>query len=105
MENLLATIKNKNYLGLKNKLIMDRHQILYDQLMKAIAAFEEATEMEELAKQNYEVSRQLKSKADNALKKEQLGQIVTEEEQSDINDLAKRQEEICKKMADKILKK
>lgn len=84
---------------------MDRHQILYDQLMKAIAAFEEATEMEELAKQNYEVSRQLKSKADNALKKEQLGQIVTEEEQSDINDLAKRQEEICKKMADKILKK
>jgi hypothetical protein len=84
---------------------MDRHQILYDQLMKAIAAFEEATEMEELAKQNYEVSRQLKSKADNALKKEQLGQVVTEEEQSAINDLAKQQEEICKKMADKILKK
>lgn len=84
---------------------MDLHKSLHEQLMKSIAVQKDAIEMEELAKKNSEISKQLKSKVDAALQKDQLGQTVSEAEQSEIDNLAKQQEEACRKMTDKILKK
>jgi hypothetical protein len=105
MQNLLVTIKNKNYLGLINNYKMDLHKSLHDQLMKAIADYEDAKELEELSKRHREINGELKSKVDAALQKDQLGQTVSDAEQSEIDSLAKQQEETYRKMADKILKK
>lgn len=84
---------------------MDRHQMLYDQLRKAIAAYEEAKEMEELSKRHREINRELKDKANAALQKDSQGQIVSDAEQTVIDNLAKEQEKVYRQMADKILKK
>jgi len=83
---------------------MDLHKSLHDQLMKAIADYKDAKEMEELSKKNSEISEQLKIKVDAALQKEQLGQTVSEAEQSEIDSLARQQEEACRKITDKIMK-
>jgi hypothetical protein len=72
--------------------------------MKAIADYKDAKEMEELSKKNSEISEQLKIKVDAALQKEQLGQTVSEAEQSEIDSLARQQEEACRKITDKIMK-
>ena len=84
---------------------MDIHKSLQDQLMKAVAAYEEAKEMEALSKRNREINSELKDKVDAALKKDLQGQIVTDAEQSEIDNLAKEQEKVYRQMADKILKK
>lgn len=84
---------------------MDLHKSLHDQLMKAIADYEDAKEMEDLSKKHREINGELKSKADAALQKDQLGQTVSDVEQSVIDDLARQQEETYRKMVDKILKK
>jgi len=73
--------------------------------MKAIAAYEEAKEMEELSKKHREINRELKDKADAALQKDLQGQIVSDAEQTEIDNLAKEQEKVYRQMADKILKK
>jgi len=100
-----VTIKNKNYLGLINNRNMDRHKIIYDQYMKALAAYDEAKEIEELSKKHMEINSELKDKANAALQKDQQGQIVTDAEQTAIDDLAKEQEKVYRQIADKLLKK
>jgi regulator of protease activity HflC (stomatin/prohibitin superfamily) len=84
---------------------MDRHQMLHDQLTKAIEAYKEAKEMEELSKKHSEINRELKDKANAALQKDLNGQIVSDAEQTEIDNLAKEQEKVYRQMADKILKK
>lgn len=84
---------------------MDLHKSLHNQLMKAIADYENAMELEELTRKHREINEELKTKAGVALEKEQQGQIITNEEQAEIDLLAKQQEEAYRKIADKILKK
>ena len=84
---------------------MDRHKIIYDQYMKALAAYDEAKEIEELSKKHMEINSELKDKANAALQKDQQGQIVTDAEQTAIDDLAKEQEKVYRQIADKLLKK
>jgi IS30 family transposase len=73
--------------------------------MKAVAACETAKEMETLSKRNMEINTELKDKVDAALKKDLQGQIVSDKEQAEIDNLAIEQEKVYRQMADKILNK
>lgn len=83
---------------------MNRHQLLHDLLIKAVETHEKSLEIEELTRNHKEINSKLREKANAALNKEDNGGIVTEEEQSEINDLAIQQEDAYKKLAEKILK-
>lgn len=83
---------------------MNRQQMLHDQLIKVIAAYEEAKEIEELSKKHREINSELKDKVNTALQKDSQGQIVSDTEQTEIDNLTKEQEKVYRQMADKILK-
>ena len=84
---------------------MTLHDYLYNQLMKIKVEHENAKELEVLYITSAEVSKELKIKVTATYEKELLGQDVTEDEQSEINSLIKKQGELYIKIADKLLEK
>lgn len=83
---------------------MNRHQLLQDLLTKAIETQRKNLEIEELTRNHKEINSRLREKANAALNKEVNGGNVTDEEQSEIDNLAIQQEDAYNKLAEKVLK-
>jgi len=79
------------------------HKSLQDQLIEADEAYKKVKELEELVKRHNEINALLRDKVKAALKKQGNGELVNEE-QAEIDDIAKQQEDAYRKMSDKVLK-
>lgn len=84
---------------------MGLHEQWAEQLINANKALIKLAEIEELNRKFKLVNERLKEKAENALRKDDLDQVVTDEEQEEINELARQQEMISIDLKNKILEK
>jgi hypothetical protein len=84
---------------------MTLHEILKAQFEKAQKEFEKSMEIQDLNNQHAEINKQIRDKNLAAIEKLENGHDVSDEEQEAIRKLGLKQEEIFRKLSDKILNK
>jgi hypothetical protein len=84
---------------------MNLRESLQKQLEKAFKDYEKIKEIEELIRNHSKINQQIRDKNMKAIAKLDKGEIPSDAEQDEIFELGKQQEEVFRKLSDKIQNK